>query len=221
MNNVVLADSQLGALPNVVYRYLREREHAEAFVRGDIWISTLDHIRHCDESRADPHEATVTDHVVTFNDRMPVSETTVIAQRLSGSVGGQFDPSRIHISNIAFAQQHPNALVLCTTQQRSDYMSRTFGTHCLEISEPGRFFELLSHCIAQQFGSVQSRFMPMQYDGRERVGSAGPQTHIAFMSVSGNVEEQEARMLWCPADASQVRGILVSCPAAGELCRIV
>jgi hypothetical protein len=202
-----------------VYRFLERREHAEAFVRGEIWVSTLEHIRHCDAARADPHEGTVKFGISRLDHNTPPAQAGVIRERLKEHFVEL--PPTLSITGISFESAHADSFVLCTTEQRSPMMKRLFGAHCVQIENPERFAGLLAHAIEARVPLSGGFIRNMDYEGRTFNDAEGIVSHPAFMNVGGNREECEVRMLFIPTDATLAKPMLVICPEAGSHCALL
>lgn len=108
--------------PRFVYRYLESEEHAKDMLQGRVWVSTFEHIRTVDTSRADSDEGNLRYSVGKLDDSVPPETAAVIADRMTA----QGFPFRFKhgngndFSNNYFETNVPDAFMLCTSLKAND-----------------------------------------------------------------------------------------------------
>lgn len=188
---------ELNESPRSVFRFLKRKDHAEQFMDGEIYLTTLEECRRYEESgRGDPGEATQTyfsGHVVGGSNDPALVE---IAAR-SGITIGPGCPN-VTISNSQRVTRLPDALVLCTTGIFDpDNMAETFGEWCIEIIDPRSFRLELTKALARAEPVRQAVMGTVQYRPREYTGLEPAPGPIGFVKPPDVYSpQQEFRFLW-------------------------
>lgn len=198
--------------------------HADAFCRGEVFISTLSRCRAAEDlERGDSAEGTLRGAEpgpVAFDetgekvfDFFPGTDKLVLKQGVTG---------RWDFSDVEMELRVPDAAVLCLT---TDSNVSGFGAHCVEIRKPDRFFERLTATMFNSFFDQgaqlhSAQFRPVTYASRQRrlgdTDRAGPE----FVKDPQFARQKEVRMLWIcnPPEVRLSPGIAV-CPELAEFCK--
>lgn len=212
------------APPKTIFRFFKEKEHAEALCRGDIWLTTLQTCREYDDPlQGDAKEATHTydgGTGVLHGDGEDHDFVTKAAR-----LGIRVCPGakNIQISGGFHSFSIDNAYVLCTTQEfNPSKLSETFGNYCVEISEPKEFFKLVSDRLNHIVPLKNGYMGPVTYDKRDHMVHEALPAPIGFVKPKDIYSDQkEFRFLWLPAEIRDIKPFLLSCPAVAKLCRII
>lgn len=213
--------------PAVVYRYLKEEEHAEDFVNGRVWVSTLENVRTAEAERTeDPGDGTLTYTVRRLDGDTSAERAAAIEQNFAScgiNLRATFGPNAI-LEDVSVVQVL-QAYVLCTTSERSQYMVDAFGEFCVEISNPYRYFEVLGDGIIQQVRLAEnfaSLFCKVNYNGRSHADDTPRREQLTgFDSVPELAHEKEERMLWYPRDRKADTGLMIDSAALRPFCKLV
>lgn len=210
---------------NTLYRYFSDRSHAVEFANGNVWLSTLEHIRKCDATRADIHDATMTYNVTKIDPNTDPKNADVILSRLANSNAIRISPESkgtITFQNITVHTTYPDSYVLCMTRKKSDSrMKRLFGDYCVEISAPDVLFSHLTYFLNQQIALRQSGFRPVTYGGRSFADIEDQPGFTGWSSTKDFQVEAEERMIWLPSVSITDKGRVVHAPIARTLCRVL
>jgi hypothetical protein len=134
---------QLDVAPNFCYKYLESKVHAERMLEGYVWLSTVVDIRTCDRTRADAGELTLQYGLNGFNNKNTDKATNITRKNLAEMginilPGGEFSGSG---RNVKVVRNHPNAFLFCTTESKpTKKLARLFGSNCVGINDPERFW---------------------------------------------------------------------------------
>ena len=207
---------------NPIYRFFPEKWQAEALCQGKVWISTLETCRsYEDPLQGDSEEATQiykSGHIVGGGSD---SNFVEMASRCGIAIGENC--TNITISNGTNTQKLPDAFVLCTTREfKPESLSDTFGSYCVQISNPVEFFKRSSIELNKYIEIKEGGMGLVQYKDRIYTGLETPPGPVGFVKPSDIYSTQkEFRMLWIPTKKSAIKPFLLKCPEISELCNIV
>lgn len=205
-----------------VYRFFEEYEHAQAFLKGDIWISTLEVCRKYENAaQGDAGEGTLHHEVVgtiTLNEHSNPAELRA-AYAVGFHVSGG---AHLTITDTKGSQRIHDALVLCTTERYDpDTLSADFGKYCVEITDPRGFFRLVSIALWERYDIGFCHLDRISYVGRKFRNFEFPEVHPGFLKpTQGYENQQEVRMLWAINGASKLAPGLISLPEVAQYCRV-
>jgi len=203
-----------------VYRFFPEEWQADALVSGNVWISTLETCRaYEDPKQGDADEAKESynsGHAVGGSDDASFVEVA----RRSGIHIGQ-GCSNITVNNCTNIKTLPDAYVLCTTSQYSpENLNESFGKHCVEITDPKKFFVVVSRCFEKKTVIKEAAAGKVIYKDRHYTGLENPPGPIGFVKPYDQyVEQKEFRFLWIPETTENIEPLLLNCPEIIDLCR--
>jgi len=204
----------------VVYRFFKDAEHADAMASGKIWISTLETCRQYENPlQGDPEEATQkynSGHAIGGSgDR----DFKLIAARSGIHIGDGC--SNISISNCTSMHRVLDAYVLCTTSHFDpDKLGDVFGLHCVEVTHPHEFFRLMSLELAKLHKVREAAYGSVIYSEREYKGLEDPPGPIGFVKPPDKYQDQrEVRFLWTVDEVLRLQPFLLDVPNAATLCR--
>ena len=125
-------------------------------MRGDVFLSTISYCRTAEAAGVgDPGEATHVyrvDHV--SGDPNTDSKVAHSMDQLGMGFGFGVD---ITLSQCMGIQAGTDGYLFCTAERyEPELMARNFGRYCVEISNPVRFYDLVSACIANARPEVAS-----------------------------------------------------------------
>jgi len=203
--------------PKYVYRFLKEREHAIAFTRGEVWLSTFETLRNPENPRGDPGEGSQTTHVSEMDFSNPAHAAT--RWRLGSVFGG--DPSGVRLHNVVVNLTHPDSFLLCTSLEQNEKMRDRFGAYCVQIADVETFAGLVGRQLASEVPLRRASMGPVRYDGRKRMDDQGMDVDIIFSNAPGNAEEQEFRMVFVPESLGPIAPRAVIVRQVAKLCRLV
>ena len=203
-----------------VFRFFPEEWQADALVSGKVWVSTLETCR----AYEDPKQGDSEEAHETYNSGHAVGGSTdadlvEIARRSGIHIGPGC--SNITISNNTSIKKIHDAYVLCTTSQYApDNLNESFGKHCVEITDPKKFFIEVSQCLSQQMAIKESAAGKVIYKDRHYTGLENPPGPIGFVKPPDKYAEQkEFRFLWIPENATNIKPFLLNCPKIVSLCK--
>jgi hypothetical protein len=153
-----------------VYRFFKDSSHADALAAGNVWISTLEEFRRYEDPlQGDPHEAIheyYSGHAVGHG-------TDADLQLIACYSGIEIEPGTTHvmISNNKTVRRVADAFALCATEHFDpDMLSDTFGQYCVEITNPLKFFQLLTSELSKKHSVDEDLFGRVIYRERKHVG---------------------------------------------------
>lgn len=199
-----------------VYRYFDDEGHADAFVFGDIFISTLETCRRYeDPQRGDPHEGYQqysTGQVIVGDGSDPDFV------RIAAQAGIYVSPEAkdVTISNVTKTEYLHDAYVLCTTIGfASDDLEVNFGNYCVKISNLRGFFEAITAAMCRRFGRITGIMNEVTYKERFFTGLEDSPGQLGFVKPPDKyASQQEFRFLWSRADTAEIDPFLLNCPEA-------
>lgn len=205
-----------------VYRFFKEKCHAEALCKGDVWISTLKTCREYEDPlQGDPDEAK---HIYRSGYMVGGSEDADLV-KVAARSGIMLGPgsSNITLKDNVSIIMISDAFVLCTTKEfNPEALSDTFGMYCVEISNPSKFMELLSFRLNEMHPLKCSLMGDVAYEDREYTGLEDPPGVLGFVKPFDKYSSQkEFRFIWEAKDPIAIKPLLVSCSMIAGLCRQV
>jgi len=209
--------SMASACPLELFRFFDKAEYADDFVRGQVWISTLEACRGYEKAgQGDKGEGTMSYWHGPVSHGHPHFET--VAQRMG--LQGLGHGSAMAFNTVSWFV--PDAFVLCCTRRYDPAgMSGTFGRHCVRIHYPLFVLERLAAAIEERRELARFFMGPIQYSDRHfRDTQPPPAPHAALIKPSdGYVHQQEERMIWLPANrAEKLAPFKLIGPALSDFC---
>lgn len=203
-----------------VYRFFQEDWQADALVKGEVWLSTLEACRSYEHpEQGDSDEASETyysGHAVGGSNDADFVE---IARRTGIHIGPGC--SNITISNNTRVTKLPDAYVLCMTKEYiAGNLEGTFGKYCVEITNPRQFFIDVSEQLQTITKLNEGVAGFVIYQNRHFTGLENPPGPIGFVKPPDKYEMQkEFRFLWIPENANNLTPFSLSCPKVRGLCK--
>lgn len=202
-----------------VYRYFDNEEHAEAFARGEIFISTLKRCREYEHPTQGDHE----EGFERYNTGRPItggsSDTDFVA--MAAKVGIRVGPG---VDNLTLANNESvsylhDAYVLCTTLKAfKGEQLKTFGKYCVKINDLARFHVEVTKALA--LISTISRAVRGEIVYKERFYKefeASPGL-IGFVKPPDKYSDQkEYRFLWYVPERLEISGVVINCPEIASM----
>jgi hypothetical protein len=199
-----------------VYRFFRSAEHADAFARGEVLLSTLATCRdYTDPDRGDPGEAL---HGFDVDCSCPPSETELVAmaRALAPPVAGA------HVANaegMAIAQIRDAYLVSTSAEFDPETMRAPFGAWCVEIRDARAFFDAVTGALAAGLPLLDARWGPVHYRERIDLHAATPPEEIGFIKPRRYERQQEVRFLWSVDREGLLLPLTLQIPQVARLSR--
>lgn len=207
--------------PIRAYRYFREFEHAEAFIRGDIRLSTLEVCRGYENpAQGDAEEAIHTYNTGSLYGSSEDAEFVALAARAGIAIGPGC--SGITVTDCKKIDRLPDAYVLCLTDSdRPEVFRDDFGPYCVEITNLPAFAHSFSIGVAKLLGVNQGRYGPVTYREREYTGFQPFPGELGFVKPLTYAKQREIRLLWERPDGARLEPIVVSVPGIRHFVRRV
>lgn len=215
---------------SVLYRFFTEAAHADAFVEGNIKLSTLEACRkHENSEQGDAEEAIHrynSGHIVGSSGDVDYS---LIASRC-GVVDLGYNKNTV-ISNNTVIELIPDAFVLCTTKEYDpDTMRVAFGSYCVEITDINRLYQLVTRALSKKYSIQNAQYGHVLYKERSYVGIQEPPGPIGFVKpaykytykkIISYKDQKEFRFLWTLINnnTNLEPFILENVPKISEFCR--
>jgi hypothetical protein len=222
-SSVHLKVSQQGTAPEkFVYRFFNESKHAEDFVRGKIWISTLETCRKYEDPRqGDPGEGSIIYHSGSYENH-PADDAVLIEVARRSGVGIRNLSGDITFSNNVSRHVIPDALVLCaTTHYDPEVFPDVFGKYCVEIRDPNAFFMGLTQALAARYAISSFHSGSVTYSNREYSGLQSAPGRLGFVKpVDLYCNQQEFRMLWIVNTTLPLTPGMIQVPKIARYCRL-
>jgi len=210
-----------GFEPPWLYRYFQEESHAKALLQGDVWISTLERCRGYETvGQGDDMEGQS-----SWNVRKADSPAGLAAQHMMNRNGGpilqdcEFGPNCA--AAIAIESRLPDAYVVCTTQSPAQSTEEVFGQYCVEISNPLRFFWLVTNRLVTQKPIFEAVFGPIKYAPLERWDEEPPRGPLGMVKrPDAYANQREVRLLWTTRE-NPIGSFSLTVQGVPRLCRLV
>jgi hypothetical protein len=196
-----------------VYRFFRGAEHADAFVRGEVMLSTLGTCRdYSDPQRGDPGEAV---HAYAVQCENPPSETELIAMARALTPHAQASRTGLGYAIAAIR----DAYLISTSGVFAPESMRPFGDACVEILDPGLFFSEVTLALQRQVPLEHARWGPVQYRGRVAADADAPPGDIGFIKPVRYAVQREVRFLWTVDRDGLLMPLTLRVPGVAQLAR--
>lgn len=202
-----------------VFRYFENEEHAAAFVKGEIFISTLKRCRHYEDplqgDREEGYEHYNTGRRITGNGSDPAF--VAMAARAGIHIGpGAVD---VTIENNGRTTFLHDAYVLCTTIGFSaESLTKTFGKYCVKIKSVEKFHSVITEALSSVTEISQSARGEIVYKERFYKEFEESPGLIGFVKPPDKYAAQkEYRFLWFVPDGAEISGLVIKCPNVVKL----
>lgn len=201
-----------------LFRGFSDPEHADAFSRGEIRISTFQICRQTEDAiRRDPEEGHVTFDidVVEFGSGMMTQEEEQLAME---RMGMNF-PQGGYIQGIKFRRTLQDAYILSLSEDEETAATK-FGPAVVQIGHPERFMRRLSLAINEQIRRCRTYMDRVVYSKREHHILAPLPSLPPFIKPVAFEDEKEVRIVWFPLDPHGALAYAhVRAEWAGRLCQ--
>ena len=203
-----------------VYRYFDNEDHAAAFARGEVFISTLKRCREYENPLQGDHEEGFerynTGRTITGNG----SDPAFVA--MAARAGIRIGPSSgsVTLTNNQRVSRLHDAYVLCTTMGAfcGDRLE-AFGKYCVKINDVGKFHSKLTKSLALVSNISETARGEIIYRERSYKEFEDSPGLIGFVKPSDKYSNQkEYRFLWYVPVGVNISGLVISCP---DISRIV
>ncbi|HHS9474366.1 TPA: hypothetical protein ACTWZX_001408 [Raoultella ornithinolytica] len=205
-----------------VYRFFKEKDHAEALCQGKVWLSTLQTCRaYEDPQQGDRDEAKHTYSIPYMSGSSSDPNIVEMSSRLGINIkAGNCNIRVIRGTSLTLIE---DAFVLCTTKKYDpSKMNDTFGNYCVKISNPKEFFENVSDELNKVIPLKWGGMGAVIYGKREFTGLENAPGPIGFVKPKDIYSEQkEFRFLWESAEQKIIKPFELYCPLIAKLCKII
>ncbi|MEX5496667.1 hypothetical protein ABFV51_26025 [Pseudomonas asgharzadehiana] len=197
-----------------VYRYFENEEHAAAFVKGEIFISTLKRCREYEDplqgDREEGYERYNTGRRITGNG----SDPAFVAMAAKAGIYVGPDSIDMTIENNELTTFLHDAYVLCTTLGFSaEDLTETFGKYCVKIKSIDKFHSAITRSLASSTEISQAARGEVIYKERFYKEFEDSPGLIGFVKPPDKYSTQkEYRFLWCVPVGVEISGLVVRCP---------
>lgn len=194
-----------------LYRCFPEKEYANDFVKGRIYISTFEACRRYENDwQGDPGEGTLT-HVV---DQLRGNSGDQKFERVASSLGIEIGPgcTGVRVSG-SVGHRIENAYVLCLTENPpTEEMREKFGRFCVRINSPLPFFNAVSAEMSKVCKTEQSHFGVVTYSDREVRDLDAPPAPEPFIKPPAYAYQNEVRIVLYREMVSAIEPLTIICP---------
>lgn len=198
-----------------LFRFLEEA-YADAFVRGDIRLSTLEACRrHEGHKRRDTEEGVFDYYSDTVVGEGGDPAVQLTAARLGHVIGAQ-------VRNVRFVNNKrrvvvPDAYVLCMTERVTAEAPDGFQPFGVRINNPRRFFRLLTHELRKHTAIEHARLGRVTYTTPTVRGTDPLDGSIGFVKSRDRYADQtEVRAVWY-VEEGPLQPLHLRCPGVTEL----
>lgn len=204
-----------------VYRFFKEKCHAEALCNGDVWLSTIETCRRYEDPlQGDPDEAiqNYSSGIISGGS----SDPHFVSAAANAGIHIGPNCSGITIQNCSSFNKMPNAFVLCTTMEfQPENLNDIFGHYCVEISNTKEFFDFITAKLNQLLPIRWGAMGAVKYGKNSFYGYQPPPGQIGFVKDRDKYSPQkEFRFLWVPEEFD-IQPRLVKCPELSYCCRMI
>lgn len=208
-----------------VYRFFRERKHAEQLAQGFVWLSTLGSCRAYEEDgRGDADEATQ----VYRSGEVSGAGADRHVQHVAYHSGVKIEISpgtkinHVSIIDATYLRGSKDAFALCASQKFDPSCMETFGPYCAEISRPRSFLWLVTKRLGLQQSLGEAIMGKIRYLDRSYSGLQTQPGVLGFVKPAQFASQLELRMLWTIRGKGRtLEPETVACPEIRTLCRMV
>jgi len=200
-----------------VYRYFDREEYAEAFARGEVFISTLKRCREYEDplqgDKEEAYEHYNSGRAVTGDGSDPdfVAFAAKCGVRVAEGARG------ITIVDNTMTTYLADAFVLCTTLGFVNDLSESFGKYCVKISSVDKFARALTVSLNAKYKLAQSAHGMVSYQGRHYKELENSPGLLGFVKPADPYAPQrEYRFLWTALDPTEIKGCVVLCPEISQ-----
>ena len=205
-------------IPKVLYRFFTNEEYANAFVAGKVRIITLKNCRNLEYGRGDAGEGihTYNSGSISGDGKDPALREVARRSLIHFSEGSR----DIALGNNTVIWQHPDAWVLCTTEQFGNVGLERFGRYGVQINSSEEFFKHVSVALHEMHGIRDGTLGRIRYSTREYQSLEPELGPIGFVKPPEPfAPEMEVRMLWSPRDRHErLEPVVIESEAAAKLC---
>ena len=201
----------------VLYRRLKSREHAEAFLDGRIFITTLQRCRTVEDAvRRDGGEGRLQHNTGLIHPALPNYEA------LLARAG--YDP-RHHknavINDCVSNEGIRDAWLLCTSTDVGGVDRERFGRYVIEVTQPLEFFAELSFEMIRSKRATQCTASAIVYGERVYVGLDLPVAPAPFVKPPCFQDEREVRFAWMHDESIAMDPMEITFPGVRRFLRLL
>lgn len=211
-----------GSHSGPVYRFFQEEWQADALVKGNIWISTLETCRQYENAeQGDADEASETYSSKLASGHGSDLHMKVVANRLG--IGLSDKARNITFSNNVRHARIVDGYVLCTSTEYSpDKLNETFGRYCVEIGDTKNFYLRASEAIGRSHIKMHTKLGQVTYRDRHFSGVEPRPGLVGFVKPTvPYAPQKEFRFVWIPMGLKIFKPFLLELPSVGQFCKRV
>ncbi|OOH81314.1 hypothetical protein BOW65_09540 [Pseudomonas koreensis] len=205
-----------------LYRFFETEEYAEQFLKGEIYITTLEKCQNLkNPSQGDVGEGTMSYSMTSAgfdsNDPEHLARARLAGIRMSPGVQGmEFSSTR--------SQSSKNCYILCMTKEFSpEVFADDFGRQCVEISNPALFFELVSAALDREKTFKTGGAASILYVDRDYKQDKVPVQYPIGLVKPPDLyaSQKEFRFFWTVDKPEGIQPFLLRVPEAANLMKRV
>ncbi|RYE60365.1 MAG: hypothetical protein EOP20_02745 [Hyphomicrobiales bacterium] len=199
-----------------IYRFMNSEKFADDFAIGKIRLSTLKKCR----AYEDPLQGDSEEAIHRYNSgRWTGSgiEAKARLARMGVFVGGATD---VFLSNNTVTSRIEDAYILCATDKFDpSSFKENFGDYCIEISQPKKFFEVLTNSIRKTHLLAEEKWGLISYAERFTQGLNAEPGRIGFVKPMRYSPQREVRFLWRPKFSTNLEFFNLDVPECADYCK--
>lgn len=217
---------QLDIAPNFCYKYLESKVHAERMLEGYVWLSTVVDIRTCDRTRADAGELILQYGLDGFNNKNTdkaknITRKTLAEMGFDILPGGEFSGSG---GNVKVVRNHSNAFLFCATESKpTKKLARLFGSNCVGINDPERFWFEVTTELKKLHTLVAAEYGRAEYVDKRNAkhGNGVEYSSVIYTCPIENKDEKEVRFFWALNESEGIKPFELHVPKISKLCDLI
>jgi hypothetical protein len=207
-------------IPKKVYRFFKEKSHAEDFIKGNVRLSTFKACRNYEnEEQGDKFEASRVN--VIKNIQGPYD--SVIKSGFSNTNGTPINLGKdARIENLTIQEVIRDGYLFCTTlDYNPQLMEKDFGKYCVEISDPENFLKLIADKMRTLKKMYQIGMCNILYTTHEYANQNVPDFLVPFYKLERYKQQKEYRFLFMPEDNFNLAPFNLYVPEIVKLCKVI
>ncbi len=199
-----------------LYRVFDEKLFADRFYNGHVRVSTLEHCRNHENTRArDRKEGVavvgISPESADVNNNVPVNNTFDALANPEPSI------PLVHLGNNTMKLE--NAYVICFSTSYNNYMKGVYGKYCIKLTSPAAFFYLLNAVMRNLQLIIDIQPGPIVYDDSMflNLKSMNTLTGLGFYKEERFTYENEYRVRLLPV-LPEIEPVLIEITNIHNLC---
>lgn len=201
-----------------LFRGFKERQHLEAFLEGNVRISSLYSWKNTEDAvRLDVGEGESSHTIDALAARRLDREQSRLLRRVGIDISGSVED--VEFRNVVGVQKTPNSPGLSMSLHASTPLREKLGRHWVRLDKPAQFLERASEALARFYPLRFGIVMPIIYKSRATKNGESnsvPPFLIKPIEYSG---EAEVRFIWFVAEPNLVTTYTdINLGTLGDIC---